>query len=48
MYMNKVTPIDPAMLARFEQGFDARPELQVMVCSNIPGREAMLTCWLGA
>ena len=37
--MNKVTPIDPAMLARFEQGFDARPELQVM--SNAISRTSL-------
>ncbi len=28
--MHPVTPIDSEMLARFEQGFDTRPELQVM------------------
>ena len=28
--MNKVTPIDSEMLARFEQGYEARPALQVM------------------
>ena len=28
--MNNVTPIDSAMLARFEQGFEARPELSVI------------------
>lgn len=37
--MNKVTPIDAEMLARFEQGYAARPELQVM--SNAISRTAL-------
>ena len=37
--MNKVTPIDSEMLARFEQGYAARPELQVM--SNAISRTAL-------
>ena len=39
MYMNKVTPIDSEMLARFEQGYEARPELQVM--SNAISRTSL-------
>ena len=37
--MNKVTPIDAEMLARFEQGYAVRPELQVM--SNAISRTAL-------
>ena len=37
--MNKVTPIDSEMLARFEQGYEARPGLQVM--SNAISRTAL-------
>ena len=37
--MNKVTPIDAEMLTRFEQGYAARPELQVM--SNAISRTAL-------
>ena len=37
--MNKVTPIDSEMLARFEQGYEARPALQVM--SNAISRTAL-------
>ena len=37
--MNKGTPIDAEMLARFEQGYAARPELQVM--SNAISRTAL-------
>lgn len=37
--MNKVTPIDSEMLARFEQGYEARPALQVI--SNAISRTAL-------
>lgn len=37
--MNKVTPIDSEMLARFEQAYEARPALQVM--SNAISRTAL-------
>ena len=39
MYLNKVTPIDSEMLARLEQGYEARPELQVM--SNAISRTSL-------
>ena len=38
--MNKVTPIDEAMLARFEQDYAARPQLQVL--SNAISRTSLL------
>ena len=37
--MNRVTPIDARMLERFEQGYAARPELNVM--SNAVSRTAL-------
>ena len=37
--MNKVTPIDSEMLARFEKGYDAKPELQVI--SNAISRTSL-------
>ena len=37
--MNSVTPIDAGMLARFEQGYEARPELNVM--ANAISRTAL-------